>query len=149
MRTTITILLCLALVAPVLADNNRTGRADVRSEFFKDIAGLNINTVNVVSQAAGGSTTYTLALPVYNSEVQAIDYKTTAADAAASITLTVQRRNLWGNWVSTSEVVTLTGATAYEGAEALSIPVCGEIRVAVSCDATYATTVEALALSRW
>ena len=149
MRMFLIVLAALVLAAPCMADGDRV----VRNAFFKadnaDHSGVDLDTVGTLSLAAGGATTYTLALPAYQSEVQSVDYLVVADDAAASIVLTLQRKTKYGTWQDTDEVITLTGATSYDDCEAISVPVSSDFRFKIEPDGSHAAEVQALVLNKF
>ena len=142
-----TLLLILLLPTLCLADNRGLVNTE---EPYAVIGGLAINNVNVAAKAAGDPTTYSNGIPVGNTEAHAVDVKWEGADAAASFTVVIQKRSKWGEWIAFNPAVSITCAGASGSkSEAVNLPASSEVRFALSSDATYATTVNALTLSKW
>lgn len=138
----------IALLPNVCTADNKG--AIYTNEQYVVIGGVQINSVNVASKAPGDPTTYSDAVPVGTSEVHAIAIKWEAEDALASFDVAIQGMTKWGDWVAFNPPVTVTcGGASGSKIEALVLPLCSEIRIAVSSDATYATTVTACTINRW
>ena len=122
---------------------------DVKEQYINMGSG-SVDGTTVSTQAAGGADKNSVAVPVYDSEFQAIAYKYVAANAGSSFTLTIEIRTLWGDWIEpdTAQTVTCAGASG-SGIVDLDLPVCSEIRVVQSSDATYATTLTACTINKY
>ena len=148
MGMVLVLLAAMALLPHVCTADNRG--AVYTNEPYVVIGGVAINSVNVASKAAADPTTYSDAIPVGTSEVHSIAIKWEAEDALASFDVAIQGMTKWGDWVAFNPPVSVTCAGASGSKiEALVLPLCSEIRIAVSSDATYATTVTACTINRW
>lgn len=151
----VTVVVLLAMGGTVQADSNRVGSHEVQEQYVV-LSGTSCDDSTVTTSAdprrsdAGAADVNSAPIALYNTQAQSISYEYTAANAGSSFVLTLQHRSKWGDWVAFSPAVTVTLAGASgSGTVALNLPVCAEIRVVRSSDATYATTLSACVINKF
>lgn len=154
-RLMLVLVLVLVVAAPAAAEQPGSEKGRVESVFATPTTTpgyeLPCNGTNAIEIAGGGADVTCIAMPVGRTEQHSVFYRASAASTAAIIDLTWQSLTPAGQWVAFSPAVTqqLTGATTYSGRVAVTFPVCDTVRVVVSGDATHATTMTELGLSKW
>jgi hypothetical protein len=119
------------------------------TETFINMDGKSINGTTVCTAAAGAADQNSISVPINQGEAHALAYKYTAANAGSSFTLSIQCLLFGTDWEAPDTAITVTCAGASgAGIVPISLPVCSEIRVVRSSDATYATTLTACTINR-